>query len=67
MIAVDMASTTLIIPKSDQRLSVVCSAVDKDDYVIEDKESMCLGEASGQTMLDRPTLHAMEGQSLSTS
>jgi hypothetical protein len=41
--------------------------IDEDDYVIEDKESICSGEASGQTMLDRPTLHAMEGQSLSTT
>jgi len=54
----------------NQRLSVVWSAsmeIDEDDYVIEDKESICSGEASGQTMLDRPTLHAMEGQSLSTT
>jgi len=54
----------------NQRLSVVWSAsmeIDEDDYVIEDKESICSGEASGQIMLDRPTLHAMEGQSLSTT
>lgn len=54
----------------NQRLSVVWSAsmeIDEDDYVIEDKESICSGEASGQTMLDRPMLHAMEGQSLSTT
>ena len=56
--------------RTNKRLSALWSAgmeIDEDDYVIEDKESICLGEDGRQPMLDRTTLCAMEGQSISTS
>jgi len=41
--------------------------IDEDDYVIEDKESICLGEASKETMMARETIYSINIEENSTA